>query len=680
MSWLSAGPLLALATAWVVLPGLAISLSAGLRGLTALGFAPVLSVGVIAGSAVAAGSWGVPWSRAVPIEATLWLVGVVVAARLLYRPLAAWSVVSDPASWMRALRRPWTRGDRDGYWVAGAAVLGMTLAGLLGLRTVAAGMGSPDALSQTFDANFHYNAVGRILDRANGSALDLSGLVNASSPYPAAWHDLVSLLVPHAGPSAAIVIASNIAAAVVSVVVWPLSCLVLVRTVAGRSAALTLVTPVLSVGFLAFPWTLITYGALWPNLIGVALLPAALAAVVRAARPGGPPDIPTDSVGRLFLPLVAVAALALAHPNAVFGLVVLSLPAVLWGVVGSLRRAGSAGTWQVVRVAAIGGTSLVGIGAALHTMVLSPQFDSMRSYYWEPERTVREAAVDVLVQSSGGSEPAWALALLVTAGVVASLLRARTSWLVPAYLVVAGLSVVSVTTWSSVWTGVWYNDAPRVEAMVPVIAVPLAAIGLRALALPAAVALRTTAGSLRIEGSRRIAVTAIVAVVVGGVVATTGGMYRATHADQLAAFYQHPEDVLLRPSVERLLLETGDLVPPDAVVAQNPWAGTSMLRPLTGRRVLFPHLHGEWNPAQELIAQRLRDVANDPAVCGSLAASGVGYVISATPTYKISDPRSSAYPGLDDLDAVPGFELLAREGDAELFRITACLPDHVVDS
>ena len=64
----------------------------------------------------------------------------------------------------------------------------------------------------------------------------------------------------------------------------------------------------------------------------------------------------------------------------------------------------------------------------------------------------------------------------------------------------------------------------------------------------------------------------------------------------------------------------------------------------------------------------------------ALAASGVGYVISATPTYKISDPRSSAYPGLDDLDGVPGFELLAREGDAELFRITACLPDHVVDS
>ena len=66
--------------------------------------------------------------------------------------------------------------------------------------------------------------------------------------------------------------------------------LLLVRTLVGRSAGAALAAPVLSLGFIAFPWTLVTYGALWPNLLGVALVPAALAAVALATRPGIGPD------------------------------------------------------------------------------------------------------------------------------------------------------------------------------------------------------------------------------------------------------------------------------------------------------------------------------------------------------------------------------------------------------
>lgn len=62
-----------------------------------------------------------------------------------------------------------------------------------------------------------------------------------------------------------------------------------------------------------------------------------------------------------------------------------------------------------------------------------------------------------------------------------ALRRARTSWLVPAHLMVCTLYVVGATTWSSVWTGVWYNDSPRIAALVPVTAAPLAALGLVAL-------------------------------------------------------------------------------------------------------------------------------------------------------------------------------------------------------
>ena len=71
MSWFSAVPLVLLAATWMTLPGLLVGVAAGLRGITVWGAAPLLSVGLIAGSAVAGSLLGVPWSGAVPVAAAL---------------------------------------------------------------------------------------------------------------------------------------------------------------------------------------------------------------------------------------------------------------------------------------------------------------------------------------------------------------------------------------------------------------------------------------------------------------------------------------------------------------------------------------------------------------------------------------------------------------------------------
>ncbi|ANY06638.1 DUF6541 family protein [Pseudonocardia sp. HH130630-07] len=694
MSWFSAVPLVLLAATWVTVPGLLVGLAAGLRGIAAWGAAPLLSVGLIAGSAVVGSVAGIPWSGAVPIAAAVLFALAVVGTRrwVLGRPLLPGPALvrARTGETLATLRH----GGPDRRWTGLAALGGLLIAWALGFRAAIRGIDRPDALSQTFDANFHYNAVARILATSDASSLTVGGLVNSPGFYPSAWHGVVSLIAPAAPGPGEIVIASNVVALVTTLLVWPLSVLLLVRTLTGRSAGVALAAPVLALGFVAFPWTLVTYGALWPNLMGVALVPAALAAVALAARPGLGPDpvsparpgpFPPGRVARWFPVTVAVPALGLAHPNALFGLVVVAVPPVLWGLAGAVRRGRRAGRWPFARaLAMIPLVAVVGGGLAWF-MFVSPVLDGIRGYYWEPQVGVGGALVNALLHSPDGNDPAWSIALLTVAGAVVALRRARTAWLVPAHLLVCALYVVGASSWASVWTGVWYNDAPRIAALVPVTAAPLAALGLVALcslARRVACLVRDalTRAAPAVEAWPRPRAAVLVAIGVLAVVAASGGLYQRSHIDQLAGIYQTPEEVLVGPEQAQFLRYAGELLPADAVVAQNPWAGTAMLWPLTDRRVLFPHLTGVWSPDQQLIAERLSDAAHDPAVCAAVAETGVGYVITAPPTFWQPDPLAENWPGLDDLADAEGFELLAEEGDNALWRITACDAGRLVGS
>ncbi|MET0187607.1 MAG: DUF6541 family protein, partial [Pseudonocardia sediminis] len=330
MSWLAAVPVMLVAVFWVLGPGLLVALASGLRGIVAWGTAPLLSVGIVSMSAVAAGELGVRWGAHVPGVASVLLAGVALGGRYLVRRWRG-APVTDP-------RPP------DGRFAAVAATAGMVVAVVLGWISSVGGMGRPDAVSQSFDVNFHYNAVARILDTGDASSLDVGRLVSAadSAFYPSAWHGMVSLVAPYAGVPG-VVTGSNMTVLAVVLVVWPLSCLLLVRQVVGRSAGAALATPVISLGFVAFPWTLVTYGALWPNLIGVSLMPAVLAMVVTFACRARHSTLGRG--GAVVLAGVGLATLGLSHPNAVFGLAVVALCPMLWALAAFVRARVRRPTW-----------------------------------------------------------------------------------------------------------------------------------------------------------------------------------------------------------------------------------------------------------------------------------------------------------------------------------------------
>ncbi|MBW0089542.1 hypothetical protein I4I73_11490 [Pseudonocardia sp. KRD-184] len=656
-AWLPALPAALVAVAWCVLPGLLVTLSLGLRGVLAWGVAPATSVATIAVAAVVASVAGVPWSPVVALAPAVALALLLAAAR--------WGLA-------RLRRRhdapaaPPPAGD--GTAVTLAALAGLTVAALVGAFTVVDGMSLPTALSQTYDAVFHYSAVARIVAEGDASSLTLGTLTSPGAGaafYPAAWHDLVSLVVLSAGAS--IPVASNAAAGVVAAVVWPLGCTALVRVVAGPSWAAVAAAPVLATGFIAFPWSLLSFGVLWPNLVGMSLVPAVLAVVVAA--------VGREAVGALtrtravvLLP-VLLAGLALGHPSTVFSLAVIAAFPVAWSLVRWLGRMLRAGRW--VTAVPVGLVAVVLVTVAVDWLLTSPVFDDVRSFDWAAFETPLGAVRETALGATNSKGPARVVSVVVLVGLIAALWRPGYRWLVPAHLASATLYVLAASSESSLTAAVtafWYNDSYRLAAMIPVTGVPLAVVGL--LAVGAVLA--------RVPGLSRIGAGGLTALAAVAVLVGTGGMYARTHAafvDDAYLAVPAGRSELVDPAERAFYDRVAAIVPPDAVVAQNPWTGSALLWALTGREVLFPHLTGNWTADQDLIGRHLDEVVDDPATCAVVARSDVRYLLVGNADFWPGDARSREYPGLASPDPRSGFELLAsdRFGNA-LYRVPDCGP------
>lgn len=652
--WVGVAPVIAVAVAWTVLPGLAVTYALGLRGVTAWGVAPVAAIGSAAVGAVAAGLLGVPWSAGAALAPAVLAALLAGAARLLGRARRrAVAAVPDPPG--------------DGVRPALAATAGLGAAGLLGMLTVGLGMNTPARLSQTYDAVFHYSAVTRILSDGSASSLVLGRLTSPSSGiafYPAAWHDLVSLVVLTTGAS--VPVAANAVVAALACVVWPLACTALVRVVCGPVPAALVLAPILAVGFIAFPWSLMGFGVLWPNLTGLSLVPAALAVVLSLCRLG--PQAPVRRGAAVVLLAGAVGTLGLAHPNALFSLAVLALFPVAW-VFGRWVLRQVRARRLVVAAAAVAAVAAGLLGTAWF-LLTTPALDDIRTFDWPAYQSPLRAAGEVALGSTNDRPAAWALAVVVLLGLVAACATPDRRWLVPAHVASGALFVLASsqeTEFAAAVTAFWYNDSYRLAAVLPVTAVPLGVIGILAVG-SAARAWGPRATRLPAVSAVALGLTAVSLVGLGVVAAVRNAAYvRASYpGPQIASDLVTPQEIAFYERAGRLV-ETG------SVVAQNPWSGSALLWPLTGREVLFPHLTGDWSADQTYLAQHLRDAAIDPRVCAAANRLDVRYLLTGTADFWLGDSRARGFPGLDAPAPGSGFRLLAADagGDA-LYALTAC--------
>jgi len=636
----------------VLAPGLLASYAVGLRGIAAWAFGPAITTSIVGLGGALSPMLGLSWSPAVYAGWTvLTLVIAYAVGRLLRRG-------SPPQSDHGNARR--------------GAVTGAVLGGIFVFVAMAWSIGRLTAVPAQPDVNYHLNEIRHMLVTGDISSLHAGGFSSGSATgfYPATFHGLaVSTIQLMAGLGAVQpVVAANLLSLVLGCVVWTSGCVLLVRQVFGRRGPALVIGGVASASFTAMPFWLAGYGTLWPNLAGLAVVPALVAALLSVF--GLAQD---DLIGRPRAWAAGIAVLlglSFVHPNSVttvvlIGYVLLVVQAIRWLVRSRARhRLGS-----VLVVLALVGPPVLWLAAQS-----IPRVAAVAAYAkGPPEESVGQALIESLLNSQRFGAPVWMTSAVVVVGLI-SLLRPggdrRRLWLPVLYLVTVAI-FVGLEAFQGPFrliTGFWYNNSPRLAAIIPVPGVLVLTEGLLVVSALARRLIRR-----RWRAATSLGVTG--AVLVAYVVLSLGNNVGA-HVGRLKPFY-YPHDAeaaLLPPDGVRALEVLGRQIPPDAITLANPWRGGALLYAFTGRRVAIPTEKSITSPEREVVQGRIELAANpaDPQVCPAVRTLGIGYVLTGGSNFLPNTGKRAAFLGVDRVPGRPGFALVAQSGPYRLWRITAC--------
>lgn len=667
-AWPDAVPAVLVAVAVLVVPGAVAARLVGVRAGLALAVGPALSTVVVVVGGSVAGAVGVAWG-AVPLVVTVLLAWCLAAAvGALARRISPHSPGSATATAPDGPRSAQVLGVCVGL-VAAAVVVGYVL-----VRASS----TPEEFPEHPDTIFHLGVTQWMATSADVSFQHGTRFTGAVTNvgYPVAFHSVAATVALLSGVPAVVAVSALVLVA--AALVWPLGMALLARAVLGSTPAVGLVAPVAAVLFVAYPYTLMGFGVLWPNMFGQALLPSVLAAaVLLTARPAplpspAPPLLPVA----LVVP-VAVAGLGLAHPNAVVTAVVFVALATL---IAALRHAfvrgrGTARSWGAFVTASA--AVLVGSFA---WVVLAPP--SMRNTGAPgPEMTMRQAVVDVVGTAPRGATPVLVLGAVVLAGAVLVLLRRPSAvWVVVAAGVMSALYVLNTAVDSPaarLLTWPWYNNAIRLAAVG---VVPLSLLVTAAVVLPAGWVAARRRGRGSGAGAPAVSRHGWVAepVVAGVLLALLVVPLRANAPRDLETLrpYFHPTAPDLSwasPAELESLRRLAAHVPPDGLVVADPWRGGSYMYVVSGRRMYYPSEKLNTTPDRRLVGLRLDAVATDPEVCRVVTDAGITHALVGGDPFRWSRGRSEAeFPGVEAVADSPAFEEVATAEPFTLYRFTSC--------
>ncbi len=658
MAWLILAPHVLTSIFFIVIPGLAMGVAARLRGWTLVAATPLLSLSAIAVAPIAANWAGMPWSIVpliiVTVVASLVLFAIVSILRSIKS--ANISNVTSPES----LTEPAARRNALTYLAA------FLIACLIATFQWTQMLGSPSAFSQTYDNIFHLNATRWILDTGNGSSLTFNTMTNGTHPptfYPAAWHDLVTLITSVTG-SSNIVLATNAAIWAIMALIWPLGCLFLIRRLLPDASAFTIIAAgVLASSFAAFPSLLIGFGVLYPNCLAFALLPTLLGLAATVLRLVPTPS--SDPSATLVVILLAcLPGLFLAHPNALLTLVAMLSPmALLWGWRGIRRN------WQSRRKRAWAHVGVTILGLSVFALIWRLGYTQPT---WAAPNVSETSLGEIVLASPLLLRPFWILGILTIIGLITV---ARTSalrwWLGP-------FAVICVLWWAvsamddgllrNLLVAGYYNDPYRLAALLPLILLPLCVAACDRLYVWADQTLQSRYAAC---ATRLRLVTAVIAMII----LIAGIQFSAAmrqHITWVAATYAVSADSILVNTDEYALLQKlPDIVDADERIATNPWNGSSMVYALDGLLTTTTHVGYISTPELDIINSSLNQAAVNPAlVCPAADALNVRYALDfgSREVHGAYHP----YPGLENLGTADGFSVAARVGEATLYKLDAC--------
>ncbi|MBD3690084.1 hypothetical protein H8R18_01810 [Nanchangia anserum] len=643
----------------VYMPGYLLARAGGYGRMVSLGAAPALSVALIATIAIVYGAAGLRWSL-------LSVGGALAVLACVCAVIIAW-------------RRRGAEARPFGWWMACEVFAGAAGGSAIAISAYHAGTTGFDTVAQTFDAPFHLNAVEWIVRGGDASTMHLGRLVNGGF-YPAAWHDVVSLI---ALCGIDVVTATHLAVCV-SLVALAASQAVLAAAVTSRLPGAACAVGIMAALYVAFPYRLAAYGTVWPNFFAYVLIPPTMCLLVDAvarARAG-------RAVGlwRWLVAACAVAGVGLAQPNGAFALIivgVIALVAFTWQRLRAEQRPSRvdgiiAWGWPVAVAAVLYGLSRTSI------MRNVLEWDSRHS---DPTSSIRSYVIDLMVDTQfgespglGNPHPAVWLAVLTCIGAVYVVYRRRHWWFLAAGLAFGILYVGSMKEWAVTATlaRVWYYDQVRIGALAPLILAPLAGIGLAALVSLVMGALARVPHVPAWVRHRGIATALVLAVIGCAAPATHTWRFDSARAEVFRVYQIDPgleseyNNLVSRPELD-FQRDFDHLLPRGATVIGSPYTGAVTIYSVSDVNVVYPHFGGSWDDDQTLLAYHFNELGHDPAVCRALERRHVGYYYWDSRVFWKPSELYTLFPGLTYTHRLdPYLTLVAQRDGVKLFKITGC--------
>ncbi|MBD7957226.1 hypothetical protein H9651_06220 [Microbacterium sp. Sa4CUA7] len=645
MSYVAFVPAVVVCALVLAVPGLVLGVALRLRGLWLAAAAAPLGLTALAAAAIAAPALGIPWGP-LPVLAVTALAAVVIAVFVAVVP---------------ATRQARTGGRSDWWPVVVAVLIGGALVAFQLVRVT----GSPEAFSQSYDNVFHLNAVRWVIDTESASPFTLGRMTSPEGAlgfYPSAWHGLTALVVELTGVS--IPVAINAVSFVAACAIWPLGAVLLTRTLFGSRPVLTVAAGVFAAAFPTFPLLLLNYGVLYPMFLSYAVLPVAVAGLVRLVGVVRP----RDGLGRWAALLVLVGVvpgMSVAHPGGLVSLLAFSVPVVVVAAVQAFRSGlGRARAWLLS-----GALAVYAVLGFIALGIVRPPADQI---YWPIAESIGQAVGEVLTASVYFMPVATVVAVFSVVGIVAAVRRRDAlAWTALGLWLMAGVLYVIVAASTSellrlMITGPWYNNIPRLAALYPLATLPLAALGVQSTWDAA-----KRAWERRREPLPRPAVAAVAVVAAAALAVGTQGSAIRDAMDQAKSVYAiSDESWMLTPDEIEMFRVVADTVPEDELVAGSPWTGAGLAYAFAGRPVLMPHLLMDVDPDMRLFLEGFDSAAADDPACEAAERLDVRWILDFG-DQQINN-QQEVYEGLDALDESENVELVERIGDTALYRVVGC--------
>lgn len=585
-------------------------------------------------------------------------------------------------------------GSQKRLWLiaAGYCVVGVVLYYVIYLSALPLLSNVPE----DYDNIFHFNLLRSFIDSGSWSLLNSSIYLDTAGAYPApfsaegvyypaAWHILCALPVSIIGIDVGI--AANALNLVLIAFVFALAMFVFLSILFEGDRTKLAFGAVVVFAFGALPWVLLTFWPLYPNLISMTLVPLVCAAFLIAT---GQNISLKRRMGYALLTIIGIGAQAICQPNSIFVDALILAPYVVYAASKAFLSQREKHTSKFGHPQWAWGIGfLVALAILLVWFVLTqaPFMQRVVGFYTAPLMSFGQAIASSISLSLAINSPQYALGLLVIAGALYILVRERRLiWLLVSYLIALIFFVVAAS-FGDVWikhflTGFWYTDPYRVASIVPVVGVPIAALGLYAICAFIISLIKRIAPSVT-KAKKAIycllpllfALAIYVPGVVGSVDSNAFKFLRFASTDAVTA----ENRVAFSDEEKDFVEQVKQVIEDDAVVLNNPFDGSMVAYGISGlpvyNRSRTNYGTASESPESALFREHLNELSTNVEVQNAIDTVGAGYVLSLGKSANrmrvlFYHYDRDAWSGFTQIsDETPGLELVLSDGDMKLYKI-----------